>query len=185
MEDVVFGRRYRVIEKIGSGGMADVFKAVDEVLGRTVAVKVLHARYASDPTFVARFRQEAQAAANLSHPNIVNMYDWGRDGDTYYIVMEYVKGTDLKSLVTQQGPMDPHKAAEYAAQICSALAVAHGYDIIHRDIKPHNIVLTPDGTIKVMDFGIARAGNTTMTQTGSVLGTAQYISPEQAQGRQL
>ncbi|MBN2248699.1 MAG: Stk1 family PASTA domain-containing Ser/Thr kinase [Coriobacteriia bacterium] len=185
MEDVVFGRRYRVIEKIGSGGMADVFKAVDDVLGRTVAVKVLHARYAADPTFVARFRQEAQAAANLSHPNIVNMYDWGRDGETYYIVMEYVKGTDLKSLVSQQGPMDPRKAAEYAAQICSALAVAHGYDIIHRDIKPHNIVLTPDGTIKVMDFGIARAGNTTMTQTGSVLGTAQYISPEQAQGRQL
>jgi len=165
--------------------MADVFKAVDDVLGRTVAVKVLHPRYASDPTFVARFRQEAQAAANLSHPNIVNMYDWGRDGETYYIVMEYVKGTDLKSLVAQQGPLDPRKAAEYAAQVCSALAVAHGYDIIHRDIKPHNIVLAPDGTVKVMDFGIARAGNTTMTQTGSVLGTAQYISPEQAQGKQL
>ena len=185
MDDVVFGRRYRVIEKIGSGGMADVFKAVDDVLGRTVAVKVLHPRYASDPTFVARFRQEAQAAANLSHPNIVNMYDWGRDGETYYIVMEYVKGVDLKSLVSQQGPLDPHKAAEYAAQVCSALAVAHGYDIIHRDIKPHNIVLASDGTVKVMDFGIARAGNTTMTQTGSVLGTAQYISPEQAQGKQL
>ncbi len=185
MDDVVFGRRYRVIEKIGSGGMADVFKAVDDVLGRTVAVKVLHPRYASDPTFVARFRQEAQAAANLSHPNIVNMYDWGRDGETYYIVMEYVKGTDLKSLVAQQGPLDPRKAAEYAAQVCGALAVAHGYDIIHRDIKPHNIVLAPDGTVKVMDFGIARAGNTTMTQTGSVLGTAQYISPEQAQGKQL
>jgi len=185
VDDVVFGRRYRVIEKIGSGGMADVFKAVDDVLGRTVAVKVLHPRYASDPTFVARFRQEAQAAANLSHPNIVNMYDWGRDGETYYIVMEYVKGTDLKSLVAQQGPLDPRKAAEYAAQVCGALAVAHGYDIIHRDIKPHNIVLAPDGTVKVMDFGIARAGNTTMTQTGSVLGTAQYISPEQAQGKQL
>lgn len=185
MEDVVFGRRYRVIEKIGSGGMADVYKAVDEVLGRTVAVKVLHSRYASDPTFVARFRQEAQAAANLSHPNIVNMYDWGRENDTYYIVMEYVKGTDLKTLITEKGPLDPKKAAEYAAQVCSALAVAHGYDIIHRDIKPHNIVLTPDGTVKVMDFGIARAGNTTLTQTGSVLGTAQYISPEQAQGRPL
>ncbi|KUK49393.1 MAG: Serine/threonine protein kinase [Actinobacteria bacterium 66_15] len=185
MEDLIFGRRYKVTEKIGSGGMADVFKAVDEVLGRTVAVKVLHARYASDPNFVARFRQEAQAAANLSHPNIVNMYDWGRDGDTYYIVMEYVKGTDLKSLVSRQGPLDPHKVAEYGAQVCGALTVAHGYDIIHRDIKPHNIVLTPDGTIKVMDFGIARAGNTTMTQTGSVLGTAQYISPEQAQGKPL
>lgn len=185
MEDLIFGRRYRATEKIGSGGMADVYKAVDEVLGRTVAVKVLHPRYASEPNFVARFRQEAQAAANLSHPNIVNMYDWGRDGETYYIVMEYVNGTDLKSLVAQRGPLDPLKAAEYAAQVCAALSVAHGYDVIHRDIKPHNIVITPDGTVKVMDFGIARAGNSTMTQTGSVLGTAQYISPEQAQGKPL
>ncbi|MGB4592183.1 MAG: Stk1 family PASTA domain-containing Ser/Thr kinase [Coriobacteriia bacterium] len=182
---MVFGRRYRVIERIGAGGMAEVFKAVDEVLGRTVAVKVLHPRYAAEPNFVARFRQEAAAAANLSHPSIVNIYDWGQDDSTYYIVMEYVNGTDLKSLVEQHGPLDPMRAADYAAQVCSALAVAHGYDIIHRDIKPHNIVLTPDGTIKVMDFGIARAGNTTMTQTGSVLGTAQYISPEQAQGRAL
>lgn len=185
MEELVYGRRYKVTEKIGSGGMADVYKAVDEVLGRTVAVKVLHPRYASDPNFVARFRQEAQAAANLSHPNIVNMYDWGREGETYYIVMEYVNGTDLKSLVAQRGPLDPTKVAEYGQQVCAALSVAHGYDIIHRDIKPHNLVLTPDGTIKVMDFGIARAGNTTMTQTGSVLGTAQYISPEQAQGKSL
>ncbi len=185
MEDRVFGRRYRAIERIGSGGMAEVYKAVDEVLGRTVAVKVLHPRYASEPNFVARFRQEAQAAANLSHPSIVNIYDWGRDDDTYYIVMEYVNGTDLKSLVEERGALDPVKVAEYGAQACAALAVAHGYDIIHRDIKPHNIVITPDGTVKVMDFGIARAGNTTMTQTGSVLGTAQYISPEQAQGRAL
>lgn len=185
MEDLVFGRRYRVTEKIGSGGMADVFKAVDEVLGRTVAVKVLHARYAGDPNFVARFRQEAQAAANLSHPGIVNIYDWGRDDETYYIVMEYVRGTDLKQLVTERGAIDPTRAAEYAAQVAAALTVAHGYDIIHRDIKPHNIVLTPDGAIKVMDFGIARAGNTQMTQTGSVLGTAHYVSPEQAQGRTL
>jgi serine/threonine-protein kinase len=185
VEELVFGRRYRVTEKIGSGGMAEVYKAVDGVLGRTVAVKVLHPRYASDPNFVARFRQEAQAAANLSHPSIVNIYDWGRDDDTYYIVMEYVHGTDLKALIEQRGAIDPMKAAEYAAQVCSALAVAHGYDIIHRDIKPHNIVLAPDGTVKVMDFGIARAGNTTLTQTGSVLGTAHYVSPEQAQGRPL
>ncbi|MEN6429433.1 MAG: protein kinase, partial [Coriobacteriales bacterium] len=182
---MVFGRRYRVTERIGSGGMADVYKAVDEVLGRTVAVKVLHPRYAAESNFIARFRQEASAAANLSHPSIVNIYDWGQDNGTYYIVMEYVKGTDLKTLVEQNGPLDPMRAADYAAQVCSALAVAHGYDIIHRDIKPQNIVLTPDGTLKVMDFGIARAGNTTMTQTGSVLGTAQYISPEQAQGRPL
>lgn len=185
MEELLFGRRYRAIEKIGSGGMADVYKANDEVLGRTVAVKVLHPRYATEPNFVARFRQEAQAAANLSHPNIVNIYDWGREAETYYIVMEYVNGTDLKSLVAQRGPLDPLKVAEYGQQVCAALSVAHGYDVIHRDIKPHNIVLTPDGTVKVMDFGIARAGNTTMTQTGSVLGTAQYISPEQAQGKAL
>ena len=185
MEDLVFGRRYRATEKIGSGGMADVYKAVDDVLGRTVAVKVLHAHYATDAAFVARFRQEAQAAANLSHPNIVNIYDWGRDDEVYYIVMEYVRGTDLKELVTEKGPLDAFKAADYCAQVCSALSVAHGYDIIHRDIKPHNIVLTPDGQIKVMDFGIARAGNSTMTQTGSVLGTAHYVSPEQAQGRTL
>jgi beta-lactam-binding protein with PASTA domain len=186
VDERVFGSRYRATEKLGSGGMADVFKAVDEILGRTVAIKVLHPQYAADANFVARFRQEAQAAANLSNPHIVNIYDWGREGDdTYYIVMEYVRGTDLKELVQQRGPADPIKAAEYGMQVCSALSVAHGYDIIHRDIKPHNIVLTPDGTIKVMDFGIARAGNTTMTQTGSVLGTAQYISPEQAQGRPL
>ncbi len=185
MEERVFGRRYRAIETIGSGGMADVYKAVDEVLGRTVAVKVLHPRYASDPGFVQRFRHEAASAANLSHPNIVNIYDWGQDGETYYIVMEYVRGSDLKSLVEDRGPFPPRRAAEYGAQVAAALSVAHGYDIIHRDIKPQNIVLTPDGTIKVMDFGIARAGNTNMTQTGSVLGTAQYVSPEQAQGRPL
>jgi serine/threonine-protein kinase len=183
--ELVFGRRYRVVEKIGSGGMAEVYKAVDDVLGRTVAVKVLHAQYASDPGFVARFRQEAQAAANLSSPNIVNIFDWGRDDETYYIVMEYVHGADLKSLVEENGPIDPLKAAEYGSQVCAALTAAHGYDIVHRDIKPQNIVLTPDGVIKVMDFGIARAGNSTMTQTGSVLGTAHYVSPEQAQGRDL
>ena len=185
MNETVFGARYRATEKIGSGGMAEVYKAVDEVLGRTVAVKVMHRRYAADPTFVARFRQEAQAAANLSSPNIVNIYDWGQQDDTYYIAMEYVRGLDLKSLVEQHGSVEPDKAAEYAAQVCSALAVAHGYGIIHRDIKPQNLILTGDGTVKVTDFGIARAGNTNMTQTGSVLGTAYYLSPEQAQGRPL
>lgn len=182
---MVFGRRYRATEKIGSGGMADVYKAVDEVLGRTVAVKVLHARYAADPTFAARFRQEAQAAANLQSPYIVNIYDWGQDGDVYYIVMELVRGTDLKTIIQQRGPQDSQRVAEIGAQVCSALIAAHGYDVIHRDIKPHNIMLTGDGSVKVMDFGIARAGNTTMTQTGSVLGTAHYVSPEQAQGRTL
>jgi eukaryotic-like serine/threonine-protein kinase len=185
VEDMVFGRRYRVVEKIGSGGMAVVYRAVDETLGRTVAVKVLHARYAADPNFAARFRQEASAAANLQSPYIVNIYDWGQENDTYYIVMELVRGTDLKTLIEQKGALDSKRVAELGAQVCSALAVAHGYDVIHRDIKPHNIMVTPDGQAKVMDFGIARAGNTTMTQTGSVLGTAHYVSPEQAQGKPL
>jgi tRNA A-37 threonylcarbamoyl transferase component Bud32 len=185
VNDMVFGNRYRTIERIGSGGMADVYKAMDEVLGRTVAIKVMHRHFAEDANFVQRFKHEAQAAANLSHPNIVNIYDWGQQDDTYYIVMEYVRGTDLKALIQQRGPADPAKAAEYAAQVCAGLSVAHGYGIIHRDIKSHNLVLTPDGTVKVMDFGIARSANTTMTQTGSVLGTAQYVSPEQAQGREL
>jgi serine/threonine-protein kinase len=182
---MLFGRRYRATERIGSGGMADVYKAVDEVLGRTVAVKVMHSRYASDPSFTARFRQEAQAAANLQSPYIVNMYDWGQDGDTYYIAMEYVRGTDLKTLLQQRGALSSERVAEIGSQVCAALAVAHGYDVIHRDIKPHNIMVQPDGSVKVMDFGIARAGNTSMTQTGSVLGTAHYVSPEQAQGRPL
>jgi len=185
VEELVFGRRYRVIEKIGTGGMADVYKAVDEVLGRTVAVKVMHPRYASDPSFAARFRQEAQAAANLVSPNIVNMYDWGADDDTYYMVMEYVRGGDLKSIIQQKGSLPSAKVADIGAQVCAALSVAHGYDIIHRDIKPHNIMVQPDGSVKVMDFGIARAGNSTMTQTGSVMGTAHYVSPEQAQGKEL
>jgi eukaryotic-like serine/threonine-protein kinase len=182
---MVFGRRYRVTEKIGTGGMADVYKAVDETLGRTVAVKVMHPRYASDPSFAQRFRHEAQAAANLVSPNIVNMYDWGADGDTYYIVMEYVRGNDLKDIILQKGALPSAKVADIGAQVCGALSVAHGYDIIHRDIKPHNIMVQPDGSVKVMDFGIARATNSTMTQTGSVLGTAHYVSPEQAQGKEL
>jgi len=184
MEELLFGRRYRAIEKIGSGGMADVYRAMDETLGRTVAVKVMHERYASDPEFAARFRQEAQAVANLVSPNIVNMYDWGQDGDTYYIVMEYVRGRDLKC-VECDSALSSARVAEIGAQVCSALGAAHGYDVIHRDIKPHNIMVQADGSVKVMDFGIARAGNTTMTQTGSVLGTAQYLSPEQAQGTYL
>jgi len=185
VEDMVFGRRYRVTERIGSGGMADVYKAVDETLGRTVAVKVLHERFSTDPEFVQRFRHEASAAANLSHPGIVNIYDYGVENGTYYIVMELVRGTDLKRVVKERGALDPMKVADYGAQACSALTVAHGYGIIHRDIKPQNIVLTPDGVVKVMDFGIARAIDSDATQTGSVLGTAQYVSPEQAQGRKL
>ncbi|MDR3315895.1 MAG: Stk1 family PASTA domain-containing Ser/Thr kinase [Coriobacteriales bacterium] len=183
----VFGNRYRLTECIGIGGMAEVYKATDETLGRTVAVKVMLKQYAADPTFAARFKQEAQAAANLQSPYIVNIYDWGHDDadNTYFIVMEYVRGTDLKTAINQRGAINQRKAAEVASQVCSALTVAHGYDIIHRDIKPHNIMVQPDGNAKVMDFGIARANGSSMTQTGSVLGTAYYVSPEQAQGKPL
>ncbi|MCL2137788.1 MAG: protein kinase, partial [Coriobacteriia bacterium] len=182
MIDRLFGNRYRIIERIGIGGMAEVFRATDEVLGRTVAVKLMLPQYAADPTFAARFKQEAQAAANLQSPYIVNIYDWGRDDvdETFYIVMELVRGTDLKSAINQRGALNQRKAAEIASQVCAALIVAHGYDIIHRDIKPHNIMVQPDGNAKVMDFGIARANGSGMTQTGSVLGTAYYVSPEQA-----
>ena len=181
----VFGNRYQVTEKIGMGGMAEVYKATDSTLGRTVAVKVMLPQYASDPNFSARFKQEAQAAANLSSPYIVNIYDWGRDGDCYYIVMEHVRGTDLKTAIAQRGHIHPRKVAEIGSQVCSALSVAHGYDIIHRDIKSANIMVGADGNVKVMDFGIAQAGVQGMTQDSSVLGTAHYVSPEQAQGKTL
>lgn len=185
MVNRTLGNRYQVTEKIGMGGMAEVYKATDSTLGRTVAVKVMLPQYASDPNFAARFRQEAQAAANLSSPYIVNIYDWGRDGDSYYIVMEYVRGTDLKTAIQQRGNIHPRKVAEIGSQVCSALSVAHGYDIIHRDIKSANIMVQGDGNVKVMDFGIAQAGHPGMTQDSSVLGTAHYVSPEQAQGKKL
>ncbi len=185
MANRTFGNRYQVTERIGMGGMAEVYKATDSTLGRTVAVKVMLPQYARDPNFAARFRQEAQAAANLSSPYIVNIYDWGKDGDSYYIVMEYVRGTDLKTAIQQRGGIHPRKVAEIGSQVCSALSVAHGYDIIHRDIKSANIMVQGDGNVKVMDFGIAQAGRPGMTQDSSVLGTAHYVSPEQAQGRRL
>lgn len=183
MTEEVFAQRYRVGERLGGGGMAEVYRAADSVLGRTVAVKVLHPQFAGDPDFVARFRQEAQSAANLSHPNIVNIYDWGEQSGTYYIVMECIEGKDLKEVIDAQGPLSAAKTMEISAKVAAALDFAHRHDVIHRDIKPHNIVLTRDSEVKVTDFGIARRGASTMTQTGSVLGTAQYISPEQAQGR--
>jgi len=185
----VFNERYRLKEKIGSGGMAEVYLADDLQLGREVAVKVLHAQFAADPAFIQRFRQEAQSAANLNHPNIVNIYDWGntydwRDQvDLYYIVMEYVEGRDLKEILREEGRLIPERAAEIAAEVCAALQFAHRGNLVHRDIKPHNIFITNIGQVKVMDFGIAREGNGGgITQTGMVMGTPQYISPEQAQG---
>ena len=142
-------------------------------------------QYAADPNFTQRFRQEAAAAANLHSPYIVNVYDWGQDDGTYYIVMEFVRGSDLKTAIVQRGAINQRKVAEIGSQVCQALSVAHNQDIIHRDIKPQNIMVQPDGNVKVMDFGIARAKNSVMTQTSSVLGTAHYISPEQAQGKDL
>jgi beta-lactam-binding protein with PASTA domain len=179
----VFNQRYRLKEKIGSGGMAEVFLADDLLLERQVAVKVLHSQFATDPAFIQRFRHEAQAAANLNHPNIVSIYDWGNEGDLYYIVMEYVEGRNLKEILTTDGRILPERAAEIAAEICAALQFAHRQNLVHRDIKPHNIAITNMGQVKVMDFGIARAGaGEGITQTGMVMGTPQYISPEQAQG---
>lgn len=181
----LLSNRYRITERIGLGGMAEVYRAQDSVLGRSVAVKVMLPQYANDPTFTARFRQEAAAAANLQSPYIVNVYDWGQDGETNFMVMEFVRGTDLKNAINQRGAINQRKVAEIGSQVCQALSVAHGMDIIHRDIKPQNIMIQPDGNVKVMDFGIARAKNSTLAKTSAVLGTAHYISPEQAQGKEL
>lgn len=180
-----FSGRYRIVERIGIGGMAEVYRAQDTVLGRIVAVKVMLPQYAADAEFTRRFRQEAASAANLQSPYIVNVYDWGQDEGTYYIVMEYVRGGDLKTAIRERGRINQRKVAEIASQSCQALSVAHGQDIVHRDVKPQNIMVQPDGNVKVMDFGIARAKNSVKTQTSSVLGTAHYISPEQAQGKDL
>lgn len=181
----VLGGRYLLKDKVGNGGMASVFRAQDQVLDRTVAVKIMLPQYAGDATFAARFKQEAQAAAGLQSPYIVGVYDWGKDGDTYYIVMEYLRGTDLKSGIRSHGALDPKKVAQIGSQICAALSVAHKHEIVHRDIKPQNIMVQPDGNIKVMDFGIARAKNSHLTQDNNVLGTAHYVSPEQTRGQDL
>ena len=180
-----FSGRYEIKDRIGIGGMAEVYRAVDNVLGRVVAVKVMLPQYAADPDFTRRFRQEAASAANLQSPYIVNVYDWGQDGQTYFIVMEFVRGSDLKTAIQQRGAINQRKVAEIGSQVCQALTVAHNQDIIHRDIKPQNIMVQPDGNVKVMDFGIARAKNSVEQKTSSVLGTAHYISPEQAQGKEL
>ena len=181
----MLGGRYQVQDKIGTGGMATVYRGQDQVLGRTVAIKTMLPQYANDPSFAARFKQEAQAAAALSSPYIVSVYDWGKDGESYYIVMEYLRGTDLKSGIRKHGALDSRKVAQIGSQIAQALSVAHRHDIIHRDIKPQNIMVQPDGNIKVMDFGIARAKNSSLTTDNSVLGTAHYVSPEQSTGKPL
>lgn len=176
--------RYELVSHIARGGMADVYEARDTLLGRRVAVKVLHSQFSSDEAFVKRFRREAQAAANLSHPNIVSIYDWGEDGSTYFIVMELIEGRTLRDVLKSERQLLPRRACEVGAEVAAALAVAHRAGLVHRDIKPGNILLAPDGTVRVTDFGIARAWDDSqeLTRTGAVIGTATYFSPEQAQG---
>ena len=178
----LFDGRYRVIRRLGSGGMANVYLAEDEELGRRVAIKVLDDKHANDEQFVERFRREAKNAASLSHPNIVSIYDRGEAEGTYYIAMEYIEGQTLKELIVARGPLPVERAVSYARQILGAVRFAHKKGIVHRDIKPHNVLVDTDGRLKVTDFGIARAGASQMTEAGSIIGTAQYLSPEQARG---
>jgi beta-lactam-binding protein with PASTA domain/aminoglycoside phosphotransferase (APT) family kinase protein len=179
----VFANRYELGEEIGRGGMADVYLAHDRLLDRRVAVKVLLPEFASDATNVERFRREARAAAGLSHPHIVSVYDWGEEDDTPFIVMEYVPGETLRTILQSYGRLAPMDAARIAAEIADALSFAHAHGVVHRDVKPGNVLVTPQGQVKVADFGIARAETgEPLTKTGAVLGTATYFSPEQAQG---
>ncbi|WP_088228485.1 Stk1 family PASTA domain-containing Ser/Thr kinase [Desulfosporosinus sp. FKB] len=181
----IFGGRYEVLERIGAGGMAIVYKAKDQLLNRVVTIKVLREQFATDEDFIRRFRREAQAVASLSHPNIVSVYDVGKEGDTEYIVMEYVEGRNLKEIIRDYAPLTTDQAINLARQISSAVQNAHEHHIIHRDIKPHNILVTEDGRAKVTDFGIARAvSSATVTHTGDIIGSVHYLSPEQAKGLQ-
>ncbi|AWB45161.1 Stk1 family PASTA domain-containing Ser/Thr kinase [Paenibacillus sp. CAA11] len=177
------GGRYQIIERIGGGGMALVYRAQDLLLNRNVAIKVLRQQFVHDEEFIRRFRREAQSAASLSHPNVVSIYDVGQEEDTHYIVMEYVEGQNLNEIIKERAPLQVDEAIRIASQICDALDHAHHNQIIHRDIKPHNILIGRNGRVKVTDFGIARAvTSTTITQTGSVVGSVHYFSPEHAKG---
>jgi serine/threonine-protein kinase len=181
-DGALFDGRYRIIRRLGQGGMARVFLAQDESLHRQVAIKVLADRHSDDPHFIERFQREARAAARLNHPNIVQVYDQSQGGMSY-IVQEYVEGETLKDLIRRESPLDPRRAITIALQILAALRIAHQQGVVHRDVKPQNILMQPDGKVKVADFGIASAGgDTEMTEAGSIVGTAQYLAPEQARG---
>ncbi|QXC59729.1 Stk1 family PASTA domain-containing Ser/Thr kinase [Aquihabitans sp. G128] len=186
-EQVVLNGRYELQRRVGRGGMAEVFLARDRLLDRPVAIKILFPEFATDPSFVARFRREAQSAANLNHPNIVGVYDWGKERGTYYIVMEYIDGRSVSDILRSDGPIEAKRAAGIAADVAGALGFAHRKGVVHRDVKPGNVLITSNGEVKVADFGIARAmtqsSEENLTQTGSVMGTATYFSPEQAQGK--
>ena len=187
MADQIFSDRYKIVRHLARGGMAEVYVAHDLLLDRPVALKVLFPEYASNHAFVERFRGEARHAANLNHPNIVAVYDWGEEGQTYFIVMEYIEGSTIRELILKHRRLAPKQAAAIGAEIASALAFAHNNGVIHRDVKPGNVIISDAGHVKVMDFGIARAGDPQdhLTQTGAVMGTATYFSPEQAQGKSL
>ena len=185
MGETVLGNRYEIIKKIGDGGMAFVYEAKDRLLNRTVAVKVLRPEFVDDEEFLGKFKREAEAVASLSHPNIVNVYDVGEDGKVHYIVMELVEGQNLKDIIKNEGTLDEYTALDITKQIAKALGAAHKKGIIHRDIKPHNILISNEGRlVKVTDFGIAKAvSSSTMTSTGSIIGSVHYFSPEQAKGK--